>query len=83
MQRYPAADHAMMAYALKEDEVLKTGFCDDREYRAGNRLKKLIFEKKARNTVLFVLRKYGGVHLGFNRFSIIERVAKLALNMLD
>lgn len=83
MQRYPAADHAMMAYALKQDTVLKTGFCDDREFGAGARLKKIVFEQKARDTVVFVLRKYGGVHLGFNRFNIIENVAKAAISMLN
>lgn len=81
-QRYPAADHAMMAYALKEGHQVKSGSCDDREFGAGNRLKKLIFEAKAKDTVLFVLRKYGGVHLGFQRFAAIENVAKAALAML-
>lgn len=84
MQRYPATDHAIMAYAFKEtaSSTLKTGFCDDREYGAGIRLKKQIFETRARDTVLFVLRKYGGVHLGYNCFAVIESVAKKALQLL-
>lgn len=83
VQRYPSAEHAIMAYALKDqNNQLKTGFCDDREFGAGHRLKRLLFEHKCRNTVVFVLRKYGGVHLGFNRFTIIEQVAKNAIAQL-
>lgn len=81
-QRYPSADHAIMAYALREGTQVKSGSCDDREFGAGNRLKKLIFETRSRDTVLFVLRKYGGVHLGFQRFAAIENVAKAALALL-
>lgn len=83
MQRYPSADHAIMAYSLKEAGTLKSGSCDDREFGAGNKLRKMLFELKAKDTVVFVLRRYGGVHLGFNRFSIIEQVAKSAIAMLE
>lgn len=84
-QRYSAADHIIMAYALrdKEDNKIKNGFCDDREYGAGARIRKKIFELKSRNTVVFVLRKYGGVHLGFGRFAIIEQMATDAINLLN
>lgn len=82
MQRYPSVDHAIMAYALKEEFQVKTSCCDDWEFGAGTRLKKLLFETKSKDTVVFVLRKYGGVHLGFNRFAIIEQVAKDALHQL-
>lgn len=82
LQRYPASDHAMMAYALREDHQVKSGFCDDGEYGAGITLKKLLFEQKVRNTAIFVLRKYGGIHLGFNRFAAIQDIATEALNML-
>lgn len=81
-QRYPSSDHIMMAYALKEGDQLKAGACDDREYGAGSKLRNILFEEKSKNTAVFVLRKYGGVHLGFNRFAVIEKVAKNAINML-
>lgn len=80
-QRYPSTDHIMLGYALKE-QGLKHGFCDDREYGAGLRIKNLIFEQKSRDTAVFVLCKYGGVHLGFSRFAAIESVANKAINML-
>lgn len=81
-QRYPLADHIMMAYALKEGDQLKTGFCDDKEYGAGHRIKKIIFEQKAKDTAVFVLRKYGGIHLGFGRFAVIQSMAKKAITSL-
>lgn len=80
VQRYPAADHVMLAYALKEQGTLKHGGCDDREYGASSRMKKVMFENKTKNTAIFVLRQYGGVHLGFKRFKTIEGVAKEAIN---
>lgn len=82
-QRYPTSDHVILGYAMKEDGHLKSGFCDDKEYGAGARIKDAIFMAKARNTAVFVLRKYGGVHLGFQRFSIIEKVANQALKLLE
>lgn len=81
MQRYPASDHTIMAYALKEKGKLKQGGCDDREYGASTRIKKLIFEAKAKNVAIFVLRSFGGVHLGFDRFKAIEKVAQEAIQL--
>lgn len=83
-QRYPSVDHLMMAYAFKDSRNGKvhSGACDDREYGAGIRIRKVIFEQKARNTVVFVLRKFGGIHMGFNRFNIIEDMAQKAINLL-
>lgn len=82
IQRCPATDHVMLGYALKEEGKLKTGFADDREFGAGPRIKNRIFEKKAKNTAVFVLRKFGGVHLGYQRFAVIERVADKAIDLL-
>lgn len=82
-QRYPAADHIMAAYALKHGQILKQGSCDDGEHGASNRIKRLIFEEHSKNTAIFVVRKYGGVHLGFGRFAAIEQVTRNALSMLN
>lgn len=82
-QRYPAADHITMGYALKQDGKLKSGFCDDKEYGAGIKIKDLIFERKMRNAAIFVCRKYGGVHLGFQRFRAIENVGNKAVQLLE
>lgn len=54
-QRHPSADHIMLGYALKENGKLKSGACDDRDYGLGAKIKKTIFESKARNTAVFVV----------------------------
>lgn len=84
-QRYPASDHIILGYALKDRTSgrIKQGAADDREYGAGVRVKNAIFEAKAKNTAVFVLRKYGGVHLGFDRFRAIESVAKVAIDLIQ
>lgn len=82
-QRFSAMDHIMMAYSLKQNQVIKRGKCDDEEYGSGSRLLSLLVEAKARNTAIFVVRQYGGLHMGFNRFKTIESVASEALKMMD
>lgn len=82
MQRYPAADHTILAYALKDKGRLKQGGCDDGEHGASSRIKKNIFEEKARNTAVFVLRSFGGVHIGFERFKAIDQITKQAIQLL-
>lgn len=72
----------MAAYALKQDSKLHQGSCNDREYGASVRIKNLIFKKQAKNTAIFVIRKFGGLHLGFEWFKVNETVATEALEML-
>lgn len=81
-QRFSSADHIMAAYALKEKGTLKQGAVDDREYGAAAKIQDLIFDRKARDTVIFVVRKYGGLHMGFERFNAITHVAEQALQIL-
>lgn len=69
-QRYPEADHIVLGYAMKEQGQLKSGSCDDREFGAGEHIRKTIFEQKARNTAVFVVRKFGGIHMGYSRFGV-------------
>ena len=71
---YPECDHVVMAYRLKS----YTGNQDDGEYGASKRLLQMLTEGKCKNTVLFVAKEYGGIHLGQRRFIRIEKVAKEA-----
>lgn len=83
MQRFPSMDHVMMSYGLKEDEQVKIGHCDDNEYGGGLVIRKTMAAQKAKNTVVFVVRKYGGLHLGLDRFKSIEKVTLEALALLN
>lgn len=84
MQRFPYMDHVMMAYEIKSDDSknIKYGSCDDNEHGGGEVLRKLIYNKKADNITLFVVRRYGGIHLGMDRFNMIEKAADEAYKLL-
>ena len=75
----PDADHIMMAYAIKQH----SGYHDDGEHMAGKRISSILADRVTTNTVIFVSRIYGGVHLGPKRFLLIEKVAREALNKLQ
>lgn len=81
--RYTSVDHVMVAYGLKENDKVKTGFCDDSEYGGGHCIAQILKEKKARDTAIFVVRRYGGIHLGYERFQAIEEASKQALKLLQ
>lgn len=80
--RYPSVDHIMAAYALKEGTTVKAGSCDDSEYGGAHWILNVLRESKSKDTAVFVMRKYGGVHLGFERFNIIQNATKEALKLL-
>lgn len=82
-QRFPAADHIMVAYALKENDVFKCGNCDDGEYGGSACIRKVMVAEKPKDTAIFVVRRYGGLHLGTERFKAIEKIATEALHMIQ
>lgn len=82
MQRFPYMDHVMMAYQFKEGDQIKFGSCDDTEYGGGSVIAKFIQSKKLRNIAVFVVRRYGGIHLGYDRFQAIEKAAAAAVQLL-
>lgn len=81
-QRFPSAGHIMVAYGLKDSSSgkVKIGHCDDREYGGGLAIRKMMAENSIRDMAMFVVRLYGGVHLGGNRFKTISSVAKQAVD---
>lgn len=81
-QQFPSMDHIMAAYSLKEGETIKHGHCDDFERGGGSAIRKVMAEQRARDTTIFVIRKYGGLHLGLDRFSLIKQIAKDSLFLL-
>lgn len=83
-QRFPAADHIMIGYGLKDQDSgkIKIGNCDDREYGGSINIRKVLSEEKQRDTAIFVVRKFGGVHIGAERFHTIQEMARQALTLL-
>lgn len=80
----PEATHVMCAYRLPGlDFVRLQSFLDDGEHGAGRQLLELLNEENVFNRAVFVVRYYGGTHLGPLRFKIILQVAKTALSELQ
>ena len=75
---HPGATHVIAAYKLRSH----SGYQDDEEHTAGHKLVKEIERKKMINVAVFVVRDYGGTHLGHKRFSIICEAAEQALSRL-
>ena len=75
---HPEADNVVMAYTTSH----QNGEQDDREFSAALRLQKLLHQRKAKNTAIFVARVFGGTPLGPKRFTHIEAVATEALDAL-
>lgn len=82
MQRFPFMDHVMLGYQLKENDQLKHGSCDDTEHGGGVIFDKLLYARRLKNIAVFVVHRYGGIHLGFDRFKTIEKAANEAIEML-
>lgn len=75
-------DHVMMAYQVKEGEQVKFGSCDDNEHGGGGCISKWLYTQRLRDIAVFVVRRYGGLHLGFDRFKLIEGAASSAVQIL-
>ena len=75
----PEATHIMVAYKVAGNG----GQVDDREHFGSEQLKKLLEGENRRNTALFMARKYGGTHLGKDRYNLINHVGTEALLKLD
>lgn len=79
--RFPSMDHIMMAYGVKDGQV-KWGHCDDFEFGGGSCVRRAMSSQKMKDTAVFVVRKYGGLHMGMDRFKSIEEAANRAIRLL-
>lgn len=82
MQRFPFMDHVPMAYCYKTEDRIKVGSCDDMEHGAGSCISAFLYQNRIKNAAVFVVRRYGGIHLGYDRFRVIENSAKEAVKLL-
>jgi putative IMPACT (imprinted ancient) family translation regulator len=83
-RRIARATHNITAYRLVTEkdgrEVIYQDCDDDGEDAAGKRLLHLLQLANVRNVWVCVSRWFGGIHLGPDRFSHINNVARLVLN---
>lgn len=57
-------------------------YVDDGEIAAGRALLSVLKEEKVMNVVVFLVRYYGGQHLGAARFDLFKQLATSAVNAL-
>ncbi len=79
-QTYPNAHHIMAGYKVKQNGKLHKGHCDDWEYGGGAKILEEIGNKEG--VAVFVMRHFGGQHIGGKRFEHISQVAHNAISML-
>lgn len=75
----PEADHIAAAFNAEGTE----GYQDDSEFGSGFRLLYTIRDSRLLNVAVFVVRHYGGEHLGPQRFAVMKELAEEALYKLS
>lgn len=78
-QANPAADHIVAAFVSEGT----SGYQDNSEYGARFRVLKTIQDFNLGDVAVFVIRDYGGQHLGPSRFATMKQVAEEALMKIN
>lgn len=76
--KFPGADHIMAGFSCEN----KQGYQDDSEFSSGFRILNVIKESRFSNVAVFIIREYGGQHLGPTRFNMIKETAEEALQLV-
>lgn len=76
------ATHVVAAFVPKEGSGLHYSFQDDNEYGAGLKLVRFIKEQGLDEVAVYLVRNYGGFHLGPSRYQIMLKHAKEAMDKL-
>ena len=79
----PGATHTMAAYIMKTNSgKMVSDYADDDEHGGGLRVLDALKGSNVQGTACFVIRHYGGVHIGFRRFVHIKAAADSAIKKL-
>lgn len=82
--KHPTATHISAAFRVPGDDfTTNQGLVDDGEHGGARAIMKVLFKEKRENTAVFVVRYYGGKHLGPARFGSIEKAAKSAIDKVQ
>ena len=81
-QTYPSATHIMAAYKFEQNGTVFYGYQDDKEFGGSHKIAECIDNSSKMGVAVFVMRKYGGVHIGKSRFDHITHCANEALGLL-
>ena len=78
----PRATHVMLAYRFEQNGKSYSDYYDDGEYGGGFHMMKLITDCALNGLAVMTVRHYGGQHLGYKRFKLINDAAQSALYKL-
>ena len=82
--RFPQASHISMAYRFPAEQLTQGhGYEDDGDFGNGRTLLNVLIDQDVYHTALFLVRDFGGTHLGPQRFGIITELAKEMLKWLE
>ena len=77
---HAAARHIVCAYNLLNGKSYeKIGFCDDGEVGAGRKILQVLLQNDIEARAVFVVRYYGGIKMGPDRFQCYEEAVKGAV----
>lgn len=77
-QSNSAANHVVAVFRCIEGD----GFVDDGEHGAGSRLLDKMIEQNYRKKSVFIVRTFGGTHIGPKRFDIMNKLMNQAITRL-
>lgn len=82
-RKFSDSSHVVCAYRMpgKNSPNLQD-YVDDGEFGAGRVMLNLLKEEKLMNVVIFMIRQFGGQHLGPQRFDLIRKVSQTAIENL-
>lgn len=81
--KFADATHVACVYRLPGNETfILQDYVDDSEYGAGRTLLRVLKDEQYLNMAIFMVRYYGGKHIGTARFDIFREVASTAVKAL-
>ena len=81
---HAGSNHVTMAYRLGSlDKANDEDYVDDREFNAGRKLLQLLINGEHESVAIFMVRYYGGKHIGPKRYEIHAKLAIMCLADLN
>ena len=82
--KYSNATHVITVYRLMgTNKAYDEDYYNDGEHGARGRVLNLLHKENIQNTAVFLIRFYGGTHLGPRRFEIMADLTKKVCNRLN
>ena len=81
-QENPSMDHIMVGFNIVHNGENMYGHADDGEHGGGFKIQDYLRKADMKHVAVFVIRKFGGEHLGQKRFDLINTCTKSVMEGL-